>query len=79
MVKQTFDQIKEKLGPNLRQEAAFSSYVSGIFTFKLDDFFIDISCNAPIYSIMYVSDLLSRSELSYIAIRGKNFNIFWLP
>lgn len=78
MVKATFDQIKEKLGPHLRQEAAFSSYVSGIFTFKLDNLYIDISCNAPIYPIMYVQDLLSRKELSYIALRGKNFDLFWL-
>lgn len=77
MVNVTFDEIKSKLP--LREQAAFIGYFGGVFTFQYKDILIDLTCNDYIGATMAVQDLLSRKELSYIAVRkigDKNFNYF---
>ena len=77
MVKLTFDQLKEKLP--LREQAAFVGYSGGVFCYQIADLCIDLSCNDYMGATMVIQDLISRKELTYLAIRklgDKNFNYF---
>lgn len=77
MVKQTFDQIKEKLP--LRGLANFVGY-SGVWSFNCQGIDINFVCNDYIGATMYIQDILSRKELEYLAISkvgDKSFNFFW--
>lgn len=77
MVKVTFDQLKEKLP--LREQAKFVGYSGGVFCYQYLDICIDLSCNDYMGPTMIIQDLLSRKELTYLAIRklgDKKFNYF---